>query len=142
MREFLLVIHFIGLGLGLGTGFAMMTLGMATKDMALPERGAFFLRAFALSKMGHIGLGLLILSGVGLIFANGMDITFAAGKHFFIAKLCLVGVLAGIIGYLGVLIKKAKAEKGGPVMAKIPKVGSLALLSTLIIVILAVLSFH
>lgn len=142
MREALLFIHFIGLGLGLGTSFSFMRLGMALKDMPIAEKAPFMLKAFALSKNGSIGLALLILSGLGLIFVSGPAATFEAGGAYFKAKLALVIVLAGLVGYMQTLQARARRENGGPVMAKIPKFGAIAQLTTLLIVLLAVLAFH
>lgn len=142
MREFLLFIHFIGLGLGLGTSFAFMRLGMATKDMPMPERAAFMLKAFAISKNGSIGLALLIVSGFGLMFAAGPAAVMEAGGVYFKAKLALVVVLCGLVGFLQTLQARARRENGGPAMAKLPKVGAVSQLVTLAIVLLAVLAFH
>jgi uncharacterized membrane protein len=142
MRELLLFIHFIGLGLGLGTSFAFMRLGIATKDMPLAEKVPFYMRAFALSKNGSIGFALLILSGLGLMFLNGPAATFAAGRGYFHAKLTLVVILAGVVGYMQSLQARAKRENGGPALAKLPKLGPVGLGLTLAIVLLAVLAFR
>lgn len=142
MRETLLFIHFIGLGLGLGTSFAYMALGIASKNMPMEERVPFYLKTFALSRNGSIGLLLLILSGIALMFVNGPSATFAAGGGYFHAKLALVVILSGLMGYVQSLTAKAKREKGGPAMAKILKFGPVSLLTTLLIVLMAVLAFH
>lgn len=142
MRDLLLFLHFVGLGLGLGTSFAFMRLGIATKDMPMSERVPFYLRALALGKNGSIGFALLILSGLGLMFVNGTKATFAAGGGFFHAKLTLVVILAGVFGYMQSLQARVKRENGGPALAKLPKLGPLGLGLTLAIVLLAVLAFH
>lgn len=140
--DLLLITHFIGLALALGTGFANIRLGMATADMPPEERTKFFLRAFALAKNGSIGVLLLILSGVGMLFARGVAAMFALGGGTFHAKLTLVVVLIGLLGWLQVLTKRAREAQGGPTMAQIPKVGRAMLLTGIAIVVLAVLSFH
>jgi uncharacterized membrane protein len=142
MRELLLFIHFLGLGLGLGTSFAFMRLGIATKDMPMAERIPFYMRAFALSKNGSIGFALLILSGIALVFVDGAAATFAAGRGFFHAKLVLVVILAGVVGYMQSLQARAKRENGGPALAKLPKLGPIGLGLTLAIVLMAVLAFR
>lgn len=142
MREFLLFIHFIGLGLGLGTSFAFMRLGIATKDMPMSERVPFMLKAFAISKNGSIGLALLIVSGFGLMFAAGPAETMETGGVYFKAKLALIVVLCGLIGFMHALQARARREIGGPAMAKLPKFGAVSQLTTLAIVLLAVLAFH
>ena len=142
MFDLLLVLHFIGLALGVGTSFAFMNLGIAAKDMPLPERALFFLKAFSLSKNGSIGLVLLIVSGVGMMLVKGSSVVMASGGGFFQAKLILVVALIGFVGYMQTLMRKARKENGGPVMAKIPKVGRFGLMLGVAIIILAVLAFH
>lgn len=142
MRDFLLFVHFVGLGLGLGTSFSFMRLGFAMKDTPIAERAPFMLKAFVLSKNGSIGFALLILSGLGLMFVSGPSAVMETGGVYFKAKLALVVVLAGLIGFMQTLQSRARRENGGPVMAKIPKFGALSQLTTLAIVLLAVLAFH
>lgn len=140
--DLLLMVHFLGLALAVGTGFANMTLGMATADMEPADRVKFFLRAFALSKNGSIGLLLLLLSGVGLALVPGLQATMLRGGGAFHAKLTLVLIAIALLGRIQVLIKKAKQEQGGPAMAQIPKVGRALLLTGIGIVVCAVLAFH
>jgi uncharacterized membrane protein len=142
VRESLLFLHFIGLALGLGTGFAMLTLGLAARDMAPTDRSAFFLKAFALRRNGSIGLGLLILSGLGLLFLHGPAATFAAGGGYFHAKLALVAVVIGLFGYSQALVKKARQEGGGAHLARLSAAGRYSLITTVAVVALAVMAFH
>lgn len=142
MYDLMLILHFLGLALGVGTGFANLALGLATKDMDPESRTKFFLRAFALSKNGSIGLLLLLVSGVGLWVMRGVTATMATAGGAFHVKLTLVVVLMGLIGYMQVLIKRAKQAQGGPTMAKIPQVGRVLLLVSVATVISAVVAFH
>ena len=143
MYDLLLFLHFVGIALGVGTGFAFLALGIGTKDMAIPDRGAFMLRAFILSRNGSIGVVLLILTGTGMVMIRGgfAAVAAQAGMAFNI-KLALVLVLIGLIGYMESMVKKAKRDKGGPVMLKIAKTGPFILLTALAVVVCAVLSFH
>ncbi len=141
MYTALLFLHFIGLALGVGTGFANMTLGLAAKNLAPEERIAFALKTFALSRNGSIGLLLLIVSGIGLMLMRGVGATFAAGGGAFHAKLTLVVLMIGALGYMQTLAARAKREGGGPVMAKIPKVGRVMLVLGVGIVLTAVIAF-
>lgn len=141
MYETLLILHFLGLALGLGTSFAMLTLGIAASKLSPEERGPFMLRASLLSKNGSIGLALLILSGLGMVFYRGVGNVMQWGGGAFHAKLALVLVLSGLVGYMQVLLKKAREGGGAPVMAKLPGVGRIALLTSVAIVILAVVAF-
>lgn len=67
MREVMLILHFIGLTMGLGTGFAHGFLGIAASKMSPDEATRFRMHSLVLSRMGHIGLALLIVSGLYLI---------------------------------------------------------------------------
>jgi hypothetical protein len=142
MYSILLFFHFIGLALGVGTGFASLVLGIATKDLAPPDRAAFMLRASAIGKNGSIGLLLLILTGVSMMLMRGVPETFAWGGGAFHAKLGLVVVFCGLYGYLQSLVARARKEGGGPTMAKIPRVSGPLLLIGVAIVACAVVAFH
>jgi len=141
MYDLWLVLHFLGLALAVGTGFAMMTLGMATADMAPADRGAFMRRALALSRNGSVGLLLLIVSGVGLLLSRGVDVVMAWGGGFFHAKLTVIVILIGVFGYMQVQIRKAKSGDVAAMM-RTAIIGRVMLLLGITIVILAVLSFH
>ncbi|HTM44047.1 MAG TPA: hypothetical protein VL137_03775 [Polyangiaceae bacterium] len=141
MFQILFVLHFIGLALGVGTGFAMLTLGKSTADMPMEARTQFMLRAMVLSKNGSIGLLLLVVSGLGMMAVKGFGAVLAWGGPLFHAKLTLVVVMMGLLGYMQVLGKKVKAAGGGPLMAKLPKVGGAMLLLGITVVTLAVFAF-
>jgi uncharacterized membrane protein len=140
--DFFAILHFLGLAMGVGTGFAMFTLGFATRHLAPSERAAFMLRATALSRMGSIGLLLLIVSGLGMMWQRGVDVVFAWGGGLFHVKLTLVVVLLGVVGYMHALTARAKREGGGPIMAKLAIFGQLTLLVGITIVVVAVLAFR
>jgi uncharacterized membrane protein len=142
MHDLLLITHFIGLALGVGTGFANLNLGLSTRDMEMPARVQFMLRTLSLAKNGSYGLLLLIVSGLGLMFERGVPATFAWGGGMFHAKLTLVLVLIGLLGYMQVTIKRVKQAGGGPLMAKLPTIGRFMLLTSVSIVVFAVLAFH
>ena len=141
MFQTLLILHFIGLAMGVGWSFAMLALGLASKNMPAPERTAFLLRASAVSKIGSIGLLLLILSGVGLMMVAGPEAVMAWGGGWFHVKLVGVVILTGWVGYMQVVLKKTKAAQGGPGMALLPRLGQVGLLLSLAIVVCAVLAF-
>src|SRR5262245_46705731 len=141
MYEALLFFHFVGLALGVGTGFAMMRLGIATKDLSPEEKGKFFGRASALGKNGSLGLALLILSGVGLVLVRGVSATLAWGGVPFYIKLALVCVMAALTGYMHSLARKLPTADGPVAMATLGKLGRVSLPIGLTIVALAVLAF-
>ncbi|MEP7049253.1 MAG: hypothetical protein ABJB12_02825 [Pseudomonadota bacterium] len=137
------MLHFVGLALGVGTGFAMLALGMYARALPADARSKLMLGAGgAVSKNGGIGLGLLIVSGLGMFFMRGPASVMAAGGPAFHAKLTLVVILSGVLGYSQVLRKRAREAAGGPALAKLPRVGAALLLLGVAIIIAAVIAFQ
>ena len=141
MYEVLLILHFVGLALGVGGSFAIFTLGFATKDLTGEERARFMLRTSVLSKNSSIGLALLIVSGVGFLIVRGVGEVMRWGGGAFHTKLLLVAILAGLVGYTQVQLKKARQAGGGPGLAKLRIVSRWGLGISVAIVILAVIAF-
>jgi len=143
MYDVLLMFHFLGLAMGVGTSISMLTLGRAFATLAPQERNAFFARTRGLARNGSIGLGLLIATGLGMLFARGVGVTFATAGGAFHAKLGLVVVLSGCLGYSQVLQKRLREAGGvGPAAGTLPKLGAVMLVASLAIMVLAVLAFH
>jgi len=139
MREVMLIVHFIGLAMGLGTSLAYMFLGIASSKMEEQEGQNFRLKTFALSRMGHIGLALLIISGGYLITPYW---SILSAMPLLIVKLVLVLVLAALIGVISSYARKAKKGDAQSHFKKIETLGKLSVLTALIIVVLAVYIFH
>ena len=139
MKETLLILHFIGLAMGLGTSFAFMFLGIAASKMDKEESIKFTLKASAISRMGHIGLALLVISGL-LLVGDRWDILL--DNPLFIAKLALVVLLGALIGIATAAVRRAKSGNAEQQIAKASKVGPVSLLVGLTIVVLAVLIFN
>lgn len=135
----MLIIHFIGLAMGLGTSFAFMFLGIASAKMESEAAKKFRLNTLALSKMGHIGLTLLLISGVYLIMPY---ISSLAERPLLIAKLVLFLVLGGLIGAISSMGKKASLGEADKYFPKIEALGKVTMLVGLTIVVLAVYIFH
>jgi uncharacterized membrane protein len=142
MYDLLLILHFIGLALGVGTSFAFLALGLAAKDLAPAERLLFAKRTFVLAKNGSIGLLLLIISGVGFLLTRGVSAVFAWGGPAFHAKLTLVVLLCGFLGYSQVLMKRVRTGTDPAAAARLPLIGRVMLFLGVSIVICAVLAFH
>ena len=143
MYDLLLMIHFIGLAMGVGTSFAMMTLGRVAASMEPAERATFFGRVGVLAKNGSIGLTLLIASGIGMLLDRGVSVMFTIGGAAFHAKLTLVVILSGCLGYSQVLRKRMREGKDPARAAAIlPKLGQGMLLLGVATVVAAVAAFH
>lgn len=139
VRDIMLILHFLGLALGIGNGFAHLFLGMATAKMSAEEGQSFAVKTFAVNKMGYIGLFLLVISG-GYLMTPYWDSLLA--NHTLLTKLILVVVLILLIVVMNGLAKKATAEGGGESLMKIKKLGMITLPLGVIIVVLAILTFH
>jgi uncharacterized membrane protein len=138
----LLMLHFLGLALGVGASFASFTLRRAARDLEPAERTKFLLRTLVVSKNGSYGLLLLLVSGLGMFFMRGPASVMAAGGPAFHAKLTLVVVLAGLVGYSQALGKRAREANGGPVLSKLPAIANAIALVGIGIVIAAVIAFQ
>jgi uncharacterized membrane protein len=137
----LLFFHFIGLAMGVGTGFANLALGATMKDLPPEERVKVALRNLVLSRNGSIGLLLLLVTGIGMTLSRGLSATFAWGGPAFHAKLTLVVLMIGTLGYMQMLIARVKRENGGPAMAKLPVVGRVMFGLGIATVLAAVIAF-
>ncbi len=135
----MLIVHFLGLAMGIGTSFGFMFLRIAGSKMEKEEGKKFTLNSFALSRMGHIGLAMLIVSGLYLMTPFWGSL---ASRPLLIAKLALVLTLTVAV-YVG-SVYSSRAKKGDKEtnLKKIAALGNVALLSGLAIVVLAVLIFR
>ena len=139
MREAMLVTHFLGLTMGLGSSFAFMFLGRASSKMGKEEGQKFTINTFAMSRMGHIGLTLLVFSGLYLMTPFWSSLS---SQPLLIAKLSLVLVLIVSVSLLSVYSNRAKKGDTDTNLKKIAVLGKVSLLSGIGIVTLAVLIFR
>ncbi|MEQ8478774.1 hypothetical protein [Fulvivirga sp.] len=139
MREIALIFHFLGLTMGLGTSFAHAFLGIIVSKMSDEEALKFRMHSLVLSKMGNIGIILLVLSGLYLISPYWDVIT---SLPLLIVKLVLVVVLIIFIIIINLLTKKAYKGDAKLELMKMEKFGKMTLLIGVAIVILAVYIFH
>ncbi len=137
------MLHFMALALGVGASFAMLSLGLYARTLPVDERAKVLLGAGgAISKNGSIGLGLLIVTGLGMFFMRGPATVMAAGGPALHAKLTLVVILSGVLGYSQVLRKRVREAGGGPALAKLPQVGAALLVLSLGVIVAAVIAFQ
>jgi uncharacterized membrane protein len=139
MRLAMLIIHFLGLAMALGTSFAFFFLGVAGSKMEKEERQRFIFDTFALSRMSHIGLTLLILSGLYMMTPYWKTL---GERPLLIAKLSMVLVLIISISVMSVYSSRAKKGEPEANLKKIANLGKVSLITGMIIVMFAVLNFH
>ena len=135
----MVIIHFIGLSMALGTGFANLFLGIAAAKLEPAERGSFMLKTMILIRMGHIGLGLLLISGFYLITPFWKIL---GDMPMLIAKLCFVVILIVLVSVISVIAKRAQKQGNPALLMKLRPFGMLNFFVAVTIVVLAVLSFH
>ena len=139
MREFFLVLHFIGLAMAVGTGFANLFLGAAAANLEPAERGMFMARTTILVRMGQTGLALLLISGFYLITPYWKVLS---DYPTLIAKLVLVAILTVFVIVISLKTRKALNQNDPSQLAKLKPLGMLTLLTGIVIIILAALTFH
>jgi uncharacterized membrane protein len=139
MRDAMLIVHLLGLAMGLGTSFAFMFIGIARSKMEKEEGRKFAMNASVLSRMGQIGLTMLIISGFYLITPFWATLN---ARPFLIAKLILVLILTISVILAGIYSSRAKKGNAESNLKKVAILGKVGLLSSITIVLLAVLTFH
>lgn len=139
MRTAMLIVHLLGLAMGVGTSFAFFFLGRAGGKLEKEERLKFALNTFALTRMGHIGLTMLIISGFYLITPFWASL---GSRPLLIAKLFLVLVLTVSVSFATIYAQRAKKGDTLSNLKKIATLGRVTLLSGISIVVLAVLIFR
>lgn len=139
MHDLFLVIHLIGLAMAVGTGFANLFLAAAAAKLEPAERGSFMAKTSVLVRMGHTGLGLLILSGLYLMTPYW---NLLSEMPTLITKLTLVVAQIILVTVISILISKAKKENNLASLLKLKPFGMIIFLTGITIVILAVLTFH
>jgi uncharacterized membrane protein len=140
MYQLLLALHFLGLALGVGAGFAQFTLGLSSRELSAGERTSLALRTFSLSKNGSYGLLLLIVTGVGMMLMRGVSATFQVGGAFH-AKLTLVVIMLGVLGYSQVLGARARRSGSVSELNKVRTLSRIQLVLGILVVIAATIAF-
>lgn len=138
MHEFLLVVHFLGLVMGLGTGFAHAFIGFRAAKMEKKEREQFLLNSLILSKMGMIGLVLLLLSGGGLLAPYLQNLM---AMPLLIVKLALVLLLTVLVCFISHLGLRVQRENDTTLFDTMEKIGKVTLPMGIVIVVIAVVVF-
>ena len=138
LNQLLLILHFLGLALGLTASFANLAIGTLMTAAPPAERAVLSRVPPVLSHVSGAGLLLLWATGLILVFTkwNG----FASLPWQFHAKITTVVLLTAVVGYIHAL--QAKAKRGdSAAAARLPGVGTAALVLSVVAVIFAVLTF-
>ncbi len=139
MTDALLIFHFIGLMMGAGGGLGA-TVAMAHAQ-ALPPEQAGPIRSLgpSLANLSSTGLVLMLVTGVALtVFKYG---GFSAMPVMFWIKMAFVATLT--IAAVLIQITHGQVRRGNvAAAARLPKLGPVAGISSLLAVIFAALAFH
>lgn len=139
MRDIMLVLHFLGLAMALGSGMVNLLLQMTTSKLEPAERGAFVSKLGVVGTFGRSGLGLLVLSGLALMTPHWKAMPY---MPTLIAKLVLATLL--VISALTLTVVANRAQKAGnmALLMKLRPFGMINFVLALVIVVLAVMTFH
>lgn len=131
--------HLMGLALGGAAGFGNAVVGQRLRTAGPDVRTHLFGVAHGLSKLGRIGLGLLIVTGLLLLWLRFGGVG-AVSWVFWLKMALLVALIADII-VMGRL--EARAEGGDPsAMKHMPALGALSTVLLIGIVLSAVVTFQ
>ena len=138
VNHVLLILHLLGLAAGFSVTFANIVMrGVMAK--ATPQENATLLRFLpAMSRVGHIGLGVLWITGLSMVFTRFGG--FAALPWTFHVKLTAVVLLTIAMGFNSGLERRARRGETA-LYGRIGTVGKISATLALIAVIFAVLTF-
>ncbi|WP_027468598.1 hypothetical protein [Deefgea rivuli] len=134
MREFLLVLHFLGLIIGAGSGFALFFISLLAPRWPAAERRDMMIRLFPLRYASYGGLLLLILSGGALLTPYAANI-----PQMLWLKFAGVAVIVGC-AIRGVLCMRRVASQPSA-LAQLPLLGKISFAASVLVVLCAVLAF-
>ena len=138
-NDILLALHLIGLMLGAGGGFGSATV-MRAAAKATPEQAAM-LRSLgpALARLATVGLVLMLVTGPALVSLKYGG--FANMPQMFWVKLVFVTTLT--LAAIAIELTYGQVKRGDvKAAARLPVLGPVAGLSSILAVIFAVLAFH
>ena len=139
--QILLVLHVLGLAMGLSTGFANMVMMGLIGKAAPAEKPVLGRFPPLMGRIGSIGLALLWITGLSMLFLKwGGFAGFGDMPWQFHAKITLVVILSGLIGYMQVLERR---WRGGDMsaMKTMQTLGKVAFLLAISIIVFADLAF-
>jgi len=138
LNEILLILHFVGLAMGLAVPFSNMVMQGVAANAPPAEKTVLARFPPAMSRVGDIGLTLLLVTGVTMVFTKYGG--FAGMPWQFQVKMAAVVLLVALVGYIHTLMGKAR-RGDATAAARIPAVGRVTFLLGLTAVIFSVLAF-
>ena len=139
MGDFLYWMHLASIVLGGAAVFGIPVVGSMIGPAAPEAKPVLLQVAMRLSRVGHMALALLLVTGPLALWVSGIQL--ASLPHWFWAKMLLVAILAGLVIFASRNTKRVAAGDQNAA-ARAPKIGLSILLFYLVILGMAVLSFH
>jgi hypothetical protein len=137
--ETLLALHLLGLAMGLSVPLANIILGSIAANASPDERAAYAKFPPRMARVGDIGLVLLWTTGPAMLFKKYGG--FAGQPWTFHVKLTAVVVLTLGVGMIHANMRKAFQEKDPAALARIQNIGKVTMLSALVALVFAVITF-
>ena len=139
MNQFLLILHFFGLGIGAAGLLGGFVVQLAI-DARPPGDAPALVQAFPrFARTGQIGLGLLLLTGVLLLWLKWSGST--PNPTMFILKMIFVLALIAMVVLLGINGKKAIRDRDMVAAGRLPLFRRIATTFLMLTVTFAVLTF-
>lgn len=138
LNSLLFWIHLVALAAGGVATFGLPVVGSKMMGASAETRPVLWSIIHGLSRIGRIGLGLLIITGPLLVWLKYSGTS--GFTYWFWVKMVLVVILLGLVIFAGINAKRA--ETGDMAAAKrSPQIGMAAMLTFLLVVAAAVLAF-
>jgi len=134
----LIFLHLFGLVIGMGSGIALSRIGPLYGTSSEEQRKLLFRLAMMLGKNGHIGLGLLWITGPLVVWLKFG--TLDLGPWFW-AKMVLVVILSASIGMGSAAFRKFAAGDMAA-SARVALTSRISGLAGLLIILTAVFAFN
>ncbi|MBT3928021.1 MAG: hypothetical protein HOM52_12485 [Rhodospirillaceae bacterium] len=139
MYEALLIIHFLALAAGIGLSITLAVQSAHARRLPPEDADRFMAQAAKAAVIAPIAVLLTILSGVGLAWQQGWaPLDFGLG---FWLKMAAVALLLICVAGAKIQGDKARANPSGPGIARAEACGKGALVTSVLAVIAAVLTF-
>jgi hypothetical protein len=138
LKDILLIVHFLGLMLGAGGGFGSMVAMRYAGGLAPEQVGVIRGLTPILARVALTGLVLMLATGIAMIMLvyNGGDL-----GPMFTTKMVFVTTLT--LAAIGTEITYGQVKRGNvKAAARLPVLGPIAGISSLLAVTFAVLTFH
>jgi uncharacterized membrane protein len=136
----LLLLHLFGLTIGAGTGIYLAAIGRhAARNLDQAEARTLIPGVNgAISKVGTVGLAVLLVSGIGLAMMMGPAVI----STLFLVKMSLVAAIVVFVGTMQVLARRTRRLGDTAAAATMRKISPLGPVLAILTLMAAVGAFH